>query len=69
MRHTEGQDGVEALDFAENGLGVGHPDGIGSIGRGPVLSEDSVYLLVHSILIKINAKVTKPQGRQCKGEQ
>lgn len=66
VRHTQRQDGVEALDLAENSFGPRHPSGIGSVRGGPVSTDDLFDLFVNSILkqnqkrcLENFAKVTK----------
>lgn len=64
MRHSQRQDGLDALHFANDGLRPGHPLGIGGIAKSPgsfaILTNDAIDFLVNLSLEKKNKrKVTQ----------
>lgn len=64
MRHSQRQDGLDALHFANDGLRPGHPLGIGGIAKSPgsfaILANDAIDFLVNLSLEKKNKrKVTQ----------
>lgn len=56
MRHSQRQDGLDALHFANDGLRPGHPLGIGGIAKSPgsfaILTNDAIDFLVNLSLEK-----------------